>query len=296
LKQINAHVEFSSEAKYVDFSNEEKFLQEYSEILENTDKQAILKEVKQEIERRKGRFLVIDENRKLISNQYNPLHKKLFDTFPELKVGSFEPKEILDGVYSSFLLDSTTCDIILDELEHFKNSGMPHSKPNSMNKHGVILHEMGLDSLVNLIKKNIEQVAKDFFPELVGESGLDSNKSFTVEYDASADHFDKDLATHFDNAEVTLNISLTDDHEEGELYFIKDDKVLPVKHKKGHGILHSGRDLHGAMPVSNGRRTNLILWFRSSSVRNKECPMCGQEPVLESVAFGSGDGFTMYYK
>eukprot|EP00091_Calanus_sinicus_P013531 TRINITY_DN30013_c0_g1_i1.p1 TRINITY_DN30013_c0_g1~~TRINITY_DN30013_c0_g1_i1.p1 ORF type:complete len:183 (+),score=16.53 TRINITY_DN30013_c0_g1_i1:399-947(+) len=167
--------------------------------------------------------------------------------------------------------------MILEELEHFKESGMPHSRPNSMNKHGVILHELGLDSVVNLIKTNIELLAEDLFPELVGDSGLDSNKSFTVEYDATEDHFDKDLATHFDNAEVTLNISLTDDHEEGELYFIKDDKVLPVKHRKGHGILHSGRDLRRCHRPSfqswETKRTLNLVTFLTVRV----------SPVLRSV-------------
>jgi len=293
LKQINAHVEFSSEAKYVDFSNEEKFLQDYSEILQDTNHEDILKEVKQEVERRKNRFLVIEENRKLISNQYRPLHKQLFENNPEIEVKNFEPKKIFEGVYSSPVLDSKFCDMILEELEHFKKASLPNSKPNSMNKHGVILHEVCLDNIVELIKPKIEPFAKESFPELVGDTGLDSNKSFTVEYDAAEDNFDKDLATHFDNAEVTLNISLTDGHEEGELYFVKGDKVLPVQHRKGHGILHSGRDLHGAMPVSGGKRTNLIFWFRSSAVRNQECPMCGQEPALEPVLSGNGDGFTM---
>jgi len=287
------NVEFSSEPKYVDFTNEEMFLQEYSDILENTDKQKILDEVKQEVGRRKRRFVVVDENRKLIASQYKPLHKQLFENISEEKVEPFKPEQLFDGVYTSPVLESDFCDKILEELENFKKSELPHSKPNSMNKHGVILNEIGLDGIVNLLKTKIQPAAKDLFPELVGHSGLDSNKSFTVEYDASEDHFDKDLATHFDNAEVTLNISLTDDHEEGELYFVQDDKVLPVKHRKGHGILHSGRHLHGAMPVSNGRRTNLILWFRSSSIRNQQCPMCEQEPALEPVVSGTGDGFTM---
>eukprot|EP00092_Neocalanus_flemingeri_P008126 GFUD01008766.1.p1 GENE.GFUD01008766.1~~GFUD01008766.1.p1 ORF type:complete len:336 (-),score=72.15 GFUD01008766.1:111-1040(-) len=292
LKQVNAHVEFSSEAQYVDFSNEEKFLQDYSEILQDANQQEILTEVKQEVERRKNRFLVIDKNRKYISTNYHPLHQQLFED-KTMKLESFEPKKVFEGVYSSPVFDTNLCDKIVEELDNFKRSEMTHSKPNSMNKHGVILQELGLDNIVEILKTHVEPFAKDFFPDLVGETGLDSNKSFTVEYDASEDRFDKDLATHFDNAEVTLNISLTDEHEEGELYFLKDEKVLPVQHKKGHGILHSGRDLHGAMPVTDGRRTNLILWFRSSSVRNQECPMCGQEPMLEPVQCGTGDGFTV---
>ena len=33
--------------------------------------------------------------------------------------------------------------------------------------------------------------------------------------------------------------------------------------------------------------------FRSSSLRNQRCPMCGQTPDLEPVMHGNGDGFTM---
>ena len=53
--------------------------------------------------------------------------------------------------------------------------------------------------------------------------------------------------------------------------------------RKGVGILHLGQEMHGAMPLAAGRRTNLIIWFRSSGVRNQECPMCGDTPDLEGV-------------
>ena len=49
--------------------------------------------------------------------------------------------------------------------------------------------------------------------------------------------------------------------------------------------------MHGAMPISSGERINLIIWMRSSSVRNKMCPMCDSEPVL-TAANQFGDGFT----
>ena len=38
-------------------------------------------------------------------------------------------------------------------------------------------------------------------------------QAFTIEYDAETRGHQRDLGTHFDNAEITLNISLTDDHE-----------------------------------------------------------------------------------
>ena len=70
--------------------------------------------------------------------------------------------------------------------------------------------------------------------------------------------------------------------------------MFPVRHRKGVGIFHPGSELHGAMPVT-GSRTNLIIWLRSSAIRNKECPMCGNTPDLEAVDVGDsmGDGFTL---
>ena len=100
-------------------------------------------------------------------------------------------------------------------------------------------------------------MAREIFPDLVGHTGLDSVKAFTVYYDAESENHDTDLATHFDNAEVTLNIPLGEEagQEEGELYFLgSGGRVMPVQHQRGRGVLHSGRALHGAMPLRAGNR------------------------------------------
>ena len=75
--------------------------------------------------------------------------------------------------------------------------------------------------------------------------------------------------------------------------FGEGDHSLPVKHHVGRGILHLGKQLHSAMPMEAGSRSNLIMWLRASSVRNVTCPMCDREPSLEEVKHGHGDGFTM---
>lgn len=49
--------------------------------------------------------------------------------------------------------------------------------------------------------------------------------------------------------------------------------------------------MHGAHPITFGERYNLIIWMRSSSVRNKLCPMCDKPPELVPN-MGYGDGFT----
>lgn len=67
--------------------------------------------------------------------------------------------------------------------------------------------------------------------------------------------------------------------------------MMRLKHVTGAGILHRGRQMHLAQAVESGERDNLIMWMRSSSVRNIQCPMCERKPDL--IPFqGFGDGFT----
>lgn len=58
-----------------------------------------------------------------------------------------------------------------------------------------------------------------------------------------------------------------------------------------YGILHRGQHMHGALPITKGERCNLIIWMRSSRIRNSLCPMCNEKPKLVKTV-GNGDGFT----
>ena len=66
----------------------------------------------------------------------------------------------------------------------------------------MILEEVGLGKVVDKVRDSVEGLARQIYPDLVGPSGLDSAKAFTVEYDAEEEAKDKELSTHFDNAEV----------------------------------------------------------------------------------------------
>lgn len=61
----------------------------------------------------------------------------------------------------------------------------------------------------------MNDIASILYPSEVGHV-LDSHKSFTVKYKEDEDI---DLAFHFDNAEVTLNVCLGKEFEDGSLYF-----------------------------------------------------------------------------
>jgi len=133
---------------------------------------------------------------------------------------------------------------------------------------------------------------------LGGVAGLDSHRAFTVKYGPD---IDQDLGFHYDNAEVTINIALNSSFEGSEIYFcgMFDENlsemscIPPIKHRKGWGILHRGRQFHGALPILSGFRENLIVWMRCSKIRNLRCPMCHKNPEL-IPASDFGDGFKIF--
>ena len=161
----------------------------------------------------------------------------------------------------------------------------------------MLLDELGFYPFIDVLReKYLNPVCQVLYPDLCG-SGLDSHKAFIVQY---SDGGDLDLGYHFDNAEVTLNVALTqsDSYKGGDLFFgsmrneldnEKNWKRYP--HKSYTGVLHRGQQRHGAYSLTSGCRYNLIVWMRASSVRNRKCPMCDLEPELEETV-GYGDGFT----
>lgn len=85
----------------------------------------------------------------------------------------------------------------------------------------VLLEELGFyPEFMNVLRSDyLNPIATVLFPEWTGTSGLQSQRAFTVKYDFESMKENSDLSFHFDNAEVTLNISLDGDFDGGELYF-----------------------------------------------------------------------------
>jgi len=151
----------------------------------------------------------------------------------------------------------------------------------------------------------LDQFVREYVDVLGGcllpnfSEGLDSYRAFTVLYEAKEDA-DKDLPLHYDNSEVTLNINIGGTWEGGQVAFYGlctnsngSEAPTEVVLKRGHGVLHAGLDLHKALPITSGRRHNLIMWCRSSQVRNDFCPMCFQQPVVVPTNEFSHQGFTV---
>ncbi|KAK2711122.1 2-oxoglutarate and iron-dependent oxygenase domain-containing protein 2-like isoform X2 [Artemia franciscana] len=313
VKEINQHVKYTSDAQFV---------LEYSSVIQSAGLSVdeTLKQVKEEVARRKNVFSDNKKRSEEIKIKYKRLHPEIFklqenyfhEKFLEITklVSNSSPDQLalqLEGnkqkrYYSFPVFSNKFCDLLLEELKNFENADVPKGRPNSMNKHGVLLDELGFnEEFLNAFRTEyLQPIAVKLFPEYVLD-GLDTHKAFVVKYKIGED---VDLGWHHDNAEVTLNIALNEGFDEGSLYIGpmagegkgvagSESTVEEYSHKKGWGLLHRGLQMHGAMPIEYGERYNMIIWARSSSVRNLNCPMCMKKPDLEPVDVGWGEGFTM---
>ncbi len=77
------------------------------------------------------------------------------------------------------------------------------------------------------------------------------NLGFVVKYEH--DKFYK-LGPHHDSSSYTINISLNEEYEGGEVHFIK--RKCKIKNKKGHALIHPGRitHYHEGLPVTKGTK------------------------------------------
>ncbi|NXC42379.1 OGFD2 protein, partial [Penelope pileata] len=273
-------------------------------------------QIEEEVQRRKELVHRSAERKAIISKCYQRKHPQVYSLqdsfldpdFLEIVRYCTSPDANLHGllryvesfsdkrIYRLPVFTEEFCQTFVEELENFEQSDMPKGRPNSMNNYGVLLNELGMDEnfLTPLREKYLRPITALLYPEL-GGACLDSHKAFVVKYSL---HQDLELSCHYDNAEVTLNVSLGKDFTEGSLYFrdFREDPTpapdyIEVQHVRARGLLHRGGQRHGALPIASGHRWNLIVWLRASAVRNRRCPMCGRRPEL-LPAEGFADGFT----
>ncbi|ESO97781.1 hypothetical protein LOTGIDRAFT_228345 [Lottia gigantea] len=311
IKEFNLHITFL---------NREQFCKTYREILRDrgckSEEQVntIISQIEKEIERREKVNEESMKRKQFIKEFYKPLHPhiytlkadyfhsgflKLVDVCKKPNVKSTEVLELIttekaQKVYSFPVFTEEFCRSFLEELEWFEKSDCPKGRPNTMNNYGVLLNELGFDEhFMTLFREEyLQPISTVLYPEWTGLK-LDSHKAFIVTYKEDED---LDLADHFDNSEVTINVSLGKEFTGSELCFkgmksSNDDKITTYENKTGIGLLHRGQHIHCAAPLKTGERYNLIIWMRSSSVRNQCCPMCNDKPELIE-ADGFGDGFT----
>ncbi|XP_068617128.1 2-oxoglutarate and iron-dependent oxygenase domain-containing protein 2 [Brachionichthys hirsutus] len=306
---------------HVSFMSEQQFRRDYQALLRSlgcvTEHQLedVLNEISREVGRRRRLGVTSAERAAAIEEGYQPLHPHVYHLQESHLAPAFRQmveacrrrdsgeglrhlleEEAAARVYRFPVFEKSFCVELVEELEHFEQSSAPKGRPNSMNHYGILLDELGFDQgfITPLRERYLHPLTSVLYPDCGGRC-LDSHKAFVVKYDMSED---LDLNYHYDNAEVTFNISLGKDFTDGNLYFgdmkqvpLSETECSEVEHRVSEGLLHRGQQMHGALPISSGQRWNLIVWMRASQERNKLCPMCNKRPALEEGR-GFADGFT----
>lgn len=250
------------------------------------------------------------EYRRFIRENYRPLHPSLYqfsDSFllPELakalrsSSGAALRERLQEPhpqIYTFPMVRLDFCEALIEEVKSFEcwceSKDLDKLRPNSMNNYGVILDTFGLENcLQTLMEEVVTPFARTLFAD-VGGNSLDQHHGFTVEYALGKD---LELGFHVDASDVTLNVCLGSDFLGGDLYFrgircfvcqqteARPEEEFAIPQVPGRAILHRGKHRHGAKPVTEGERHNLILWCNSSrynaSLEPDRCPSWCQANV-----------------
>ncbi len=192
-----------------------------------------------------------------------------------LASGETEPlrslmRECAPGIFAFPMLTHEACALLIGEVDAYADSSLPASRPNSMNKYGLVLNEVGMEPLFDSLQSRVlAPIASLLFP-LEGGS-LDRHHSFVVQYEEGKD---LGLDMHTDNSDVTFNICLGREFEGAGLTFCGDmghsgHRHFTYRHEHvvGHAVAHLGRRRHGADDIAGGERLNLIVWNTNLAFR-----------------------------
>lgn len=172
-------------------------------------------------------------------------------------------RECVEGVYAFPFLTDAACAMLVAEVDAYAESGLPQARPNSMNKYGLVLNEVGMEATFDTLQREVLQpIAKLLFP--IEGGSLDRHHSFVVQYQEGKD---LGLDMHTDNSDVTFNVCLGREFAGAGLTFCgymgaAHHRHFSYRHThvKGHCVVHLGRRRHGADDIASGERLNLIIW------------------------------------
>jgi len=180
--------------------------------------------------------------------------------------------EVAPGVFCCEMLRPSFCEALLDELEHYEQSGLPVARPNSMNNYGVILNSIGLEHTMDALQRAcVRPLVAALFP--TEGAHVDYHHSFMVQYRADED---LGLDMHTDACDVTLNVCLGREFTGAGLTFCglrgdpsQRERTFTYRHTHvvGRAVVHLGHHRHGADDIVSGERFNLIMWNKSSTYR-----------------------------
>jgi hypothetical protein len=181
-------------------------------------------------------------------------------------------EEVFPGVYKAQFFDPDRLPVLRSYMDNVADADIPLRPPYgiSLNRGGAMLDErsegyLAAPSFQNfyreLMDRYMRPVSRLLFPDIIG---YDSQTfGFSIQWQANKD---TSLRTHTDASSVTLNINLNLPGEEfsgsGVRFFDRNtNQVAELSFARGTALIHHGSVPHESMPITEGERSNFVLWL-----------------------------------
>ncbi|MEP2921839.1 MAG: 2OG-Fe(II) oxygenase [Sulfitobacter sp.] len=180
--------------------------------------------------------------------------------------------EVFPGVFEAQFFDPARLSVLRDYLENVADANIPLRPPYgiSLNRGGAMLDSRSEGYLAapnfqgfyrDLMDAYMRPISRLLFPDIVGYDA--QTFGFSIQWQADAD---RSLRAHTDASSVTLNINLNLPGEafsgSGVKFFDRETRqVAELGFAPGKALIHHGSVPHESMPITQGERTNFVLWL-----------------------------------
>lgn len=185
-------------------------------------------------------------------------------------------KEVFPGVYEAQFFNPDRLSILREYLNLTANADIPLRPPYgiSLNRSGAMLDSRSEGYLAapsfqtfykTLMNNYMRPISRLLFPDV---TGYDSQTfGFSIQWQADTD---TSLRAHTDASSVTLNINLNMPGEDfsgsGVRFFDRETRqISELTFAPGTALIHHGSVAHESMPITEGERSNFVLWLYGES-------------------------------
>ncbi len=185
-------------------------------------------------------------------------------------------KEVFPGVYETQFFNPERLSTLRDYLNRVADSNIPLRPPYgiSLNRGGAMLDNRSEGYLAApsfqafyqvLMNNYMRPIGRLLFPDI---TGYDTQTfGFSIQWQPDTD---TSLRAHTDASSVTLNVNLNLPGEEfsgsGVRFFDREtQKISELTFAPGTALIHHGSVPHESMPITEGERSNLVLWLYGES-------------------------------
>lgn len=181
-------------------------------------------------------------------------------------------KEVFPGVYEAQFFNPDKLATLRDYLSNVADADIPLRPPYgiSLNRGGAMLDSRSegylaapnfQDFYQTLMGHYMRPISRLLFPDIIG---YDSQTfGFSIQWQPDTD---ASLRAHTDASSVTLNINLNlpgEDFSGSGVRFFNSEtrRVEELTFAPGTALIHHGSVPHESMPITEGERSNFVLWL-----------------------------------